>query len=488
MLRLPWKLTVLGGMLLMLAGCPERRDHSSKNEDLGLPPVPGQKPGVCTVKRSRTEPDLMGWDKHARVRLSQLRAQGVIAVRYTATCNSIELELLEHCIANGRYEYAEYPGSSAEKIIAENAGELSAKLPLGSLALGGSLKQGSALRIDYVLAGTQFIRADAEYTAKDLSGPECKRATHVVSSIHVGGFAFTRGASRDIQASATFFGMGAGGGQHQAIEEHFEEGDPQACLKARADGKYVSGCSVPLRLSLLPIAGRADGECPIGTRRQGDACVDAKEAEAPTKPPAPPPEKAGASVPLDTSGAHKSDALPPPTDTQGMIERMNQALKADQEGRLEDCVRYDRSALKFDENARTRLHLASCETRLGRLVDALKDAQAALQAGMTARDTALMKVARQRVMELLDRIPHVTFEPAPGAEITSVTFDERPVPLDSLMKKFSVDPGKHQVIMEGRLEQRRFRRVLQLEIEERDFTKIPVGPDGQPVTGRPDSP
>ena len=47
-------------------------------------------------------------------------------------------------------------------------------------------------------------------------------------------------------------------------------------------------------------------------------------------------------------------------------------------------------------------------------------------------DPAVMKIARERVEQLLRRVPHVTFQPAPGLEGLEVTFDERPVPTGAL--------------------------------------------------------
>ena len=56
-----------------------------------------------------------------------------------------------------------------------------------------------------------------------------------------------------------------------------------------------------------------------------------------------------------------------------------------------------------------------------------------------------MQVARTRVLETLARIPHVTFRKTPTAKLSHVSFDNRPVPLEYLEKKFSVDPGDHVV-------------------------------------------
>ena len=153
------------------------------------------------------------------------------------------------------------------------------------------------------------------------------------------------------------------------------------------------------------------------------------------------------------AGAGGDDTGDAPPESGGgvaaAIKLIQEALKADQEGRLEECIEKDKAALKIEEMPRTRLHLASCESRSTKLVDALKDAQKALEVGIQKRDAGVMKVARTRVKELLDRIPHVTFVPPPGVQDLSVKFDDRPVPNDALTKKFSVDPGKHRVVAEG---------------------------------------
>ncbi len=161
----------------------------------------------------------------------------------------------------------------------------------------------------------------------------------------------------------------------------------------------------------------------------------------------------------DVAGAGKAAAAPegggegaeeaPTGGLPAAIKLIKEALAADQEGRLEECIEKDKAALKIEEMPRTRLHLASCESRAGKLVDALKNAQKALEIGIQKKDAGVMKVARTRVKELLDRIPHVTFVPPPGVSDLQVKFDDRPVPTDALTKKFSVDPGKHTVVAEG---------------------------------------
>lgn len=157
------------------------------------------------------------------------------------------------------------------------------------------------------------------------------------------------------------------------------------------------------------------------------------------------------------------------------INLIKEALKADQEGRLEDCIAADKKALAIDDSPRTRLHLASCEARAGKLVDGLRDAQKALEVGLEKQDKSVTQIAFKRVQELLKRIPHVTFEPPTGVKDLKVSFDGRDVPIESLTKKFSVDPGKHKVVAEGTVNG--FTSKFDDEIEIKDREAAPSQPD-----------
>ncbi len=138
----------------------------------------------------------------------------------------------------------------------------------------------------------------------------------------------------------------------------------------------------------------------------------------------------------------------PGWDNADAFQLASAGLTADLAGHLDQCVENDKKSLDLEDKARTRLHLASCASRSGTLIDALKDSQRALKSGIEQKDVAVMRAARQRIQELLPRIPHVTFEPPEGVSDVTVRFDDREVKGD-LTKKFSVDPGKHQVHAEG---------------------------------------
>ncbi len=124
-------------------------------------------------------------------------------------------------------------------------------------------------------------------------------------------------------------------------------------------------------------------------------------------------------------------------------------LAASEAGDPGRCIAHDKRSLELQDHPRTRLHLSSCEAKSGHLLDALNDARRALEDGIREKDTALTRVARDQVELLLRRVPHVTFRPPSGVEHLTVTFDDRPVPTDSLTKRFSIDPGEHVVRAQG---------------------------------------
>lgn len=157
---------------------------------------------------------------------------------------------------------------------------------------------------------------------------------------------------------------------------------------------------------------------------------------APADPPPPPPAAGAPGAPKGWTSAEA-------------FQLASAGLAGDLAGKLDVCIEKDRESLKLEEQPGTRLHLASCERRSGKLIDALRDAQKALEDGIKKKDGPVMRVARDKVTELLQKIPHVTFQAPAGASDLAVTFDDRPVPRDALTKRFSVDPGKHTVHAEG---------------------------------------
>ena len=199
------------------------------------------------------------------------------------------------------------------------------------------------------------------------------------------------------------------------------------------------------------MAQQADPNAQLPPRTPPDIRTQWEEAKG---TPATPSDGAGDQTPAPAEptpvapGATPAGHIPGWTNVDAFQEA-SAGLAADMAGKLPDCIDHDRKSLELEEQARTRLHLSSCEARSAHLLDALGDAQKALEDGLRKRDPAVMKAARERVEMLLRRIPHVTFQPAPGMEDIQVTFDERAVPFKALTKRFSIDPGDHHVHAEG---------------------------------------
>jgi formylglycine-generating enzyme len=223
----------------------------------------------CSAIRPPTEPDLMAWDPGQRLRLKQLGEQGAVGVRYKAEGCNVELEVL-NCVGKGT-PYSFSPYSATETKVAKSQRDLYTELPLGAARFGGKVGGGRALRTDYMLAGLLATPVMESFPAERLEG-DCKRATHVVSQLYLGGFAMAAGESETI-AAASLFGVEAGVGQDRSAERLQAEGNANACQKAQEESTRESGCSVPLRIGLTPIAGRVAGSCPTGSEWNGSECV-----------------------------------------------------------------------------------------------------------------------------------------------------------------------------------------------------------------------
>jgi len=101
-------------------------------------------------------------------------------------------------------------------------------------------------------------------------------------------------------------------------------------------------------------------------------------------------------------------ANPQPEDSQKAgwaskpaYELSKQAVAAEVLGNFADCIEKDKAALLQEENLRARLHLALCESKAGKLLDALRDNSKALEIAKTKNDTATIKQVQERVTELV---------------------------------------------------------------------------------------
>lgn len=208
----------------------------------------------------------------------------------------------------------------------------------------------------------------------------------------------------------------------------------------------------------------------------GVAAAPVPAAEAPKPAPAPAtPAPAAAPVGILPDGWKSGEAF----------QLAMQATEAKEQGDYKLCVEKDLASLKLENQPRTRLHLSSCQYRSGKHKEALREAQKALDMGIARKDAALMKVARERVKQLIELMPHVTFRaPESGVSGLEVTFDGREVPTESLSKQFSVDPGTHTVTATGNVDGSRYVFEETRTIKEKELAEfiIKLTPPDAPIT------
>lgn len=197
------------------------------------------------------EIDLMGaWNDRAL--LGNLYKQGVVAVRYRAEGCELKLEVLSNCTGGAAYEFrGQYMREG--KLIRDQS-ELSAKLPLAVAELEGWLSSDRALQANYVIAGVASIPPSVSYRRADLAGQDCARATHIVSTLYLGGFSLVTVGASSAGARAGALGAGAGAQGTSSLSTVREEISEEACTASRSDGQLHRDCDKPLRVGLSALA------------------------------------------------------------------------------------------------------------------------------------------------------------------------------------------------------------------------------------------
>jgi hypothetical protein len=391
----------------------------------------------------------MGWDAGSRASLRAKRSLGVVAVRYHAEGCNVELEVLSNCIGTGTYTYLPY--SSHETKIVHDSRELYAELPIGAARLGGKLLGHRALRTDYMIVGMEQLPVVEAYRASDLRGPDCDRATHVVSLMYLGGFAMVAGDTRTIEAAASVFGAGAGGAQEEGTEHVAREGVAEACSRAETENRENDQCAVPLRLGLLPIAGRAPGGCAVGWSFDGHQCV-------------PRPERAAGDAPV--SDAERASAR----------ELFGEGYDLQRQGRFAEALDKFARAQAIFSAPTNMLHLAECQAALGKLLEAAESyrlvVRTPLPPGSPPAFQYAVDVAKSELAQVEPRVPRMTvrIEPA-GIPDARIEIDGRPLSSALIGVPVPHDPGMHAVrgLAAGYVTSEQT-----VTLEERDFKTVSV--------------
>jgi hypothetical protein len=225
------------------------------------------------------------------------------------------------------------------------------------------------------------------------------------------------------------------------------------------------GCTTPQK---CPPAGNAQRpqpgptQCKVGT-------PDEATGPVPELPPSPGNDDVG---PLSAPTTNLSPEA---------IDLVKEGLRADAAGDLQKCIENDRAALKLGGNSRVFLHISSCEHRKGKLVDALRDAEHALDNGLREKDANVLRIARVRVKELVEAVPHVHFVMPREREtdILKLTVDGHQVPEDAYNKNFSVDPGPHTVKVVGARNGQLFSEECKFDLAEKTRVPVTIGTPGR---------
>jgi hypothetical protein len=189
--------------------------------------------GMSCPQIDEAEPSIIALEGPKRAEIDKLRKRNVLAARYETKGCDVSIELLPQCLGpTNRYVYT--PMNGSESFVMQDADELLRKLPVGAATLVGPLRERGALRVDTKLVGAYALPDGSKISEIDFVGPDCRRATHFVRAVYVGGFrlAPTRAGAEPLA----------------------REGTPVICDRAASESLELSGCAAPLRLALVPMS------------------------------------------------------------------------------------------------------------------------------------------------------------------------------------------------------------------------------------------
>ncbi|MCA9589342.1 MAG: DUF1566 domain-containing protein [Myxococcales bacterium] len=242
----------------------------------------------CAITRSHSAPLIVEWPSTERAKLESLARGGVVPVSY-AGCH---MKTLASCRtrAGAKYRYVALTPKH-DVLRMRDEGELYANMPIYAASFRGKLERAGGLTVEMTIVG-RFESEAAPLSAADLDG-DCGEATHVITAITSGAFRFATGASAEVGAGGSAFGVAAGGRSASSREVLAQDGDERSCA-ASAEGAPAPpfGCGAFLRLEVTPLAKSAAARpapeatasspaappsavspCPKGSHRTEAGCV-----------------------------------------------------------------------------------------------------------------------------------------------------------------------------------------------------------------------
>jgi tetratricopeptide (TPR) repeat protein len=177
---------------------------------------------------------------------------------------------------------------------------------------------------------------------------------------------------------------------------------------------------------------------PTATLPSGKATADMNAAFDEAK-------KAAVAAAAPASTASGTPAIPGWTNIDAFQEA-SAARAAEQVGRYEQCVEHDMNSIKLEPHPRVQLHLAACEMRTGKLLDALKNSNEALKKGLQENDAELLRIGKLFVGRILELLPHVKFQIPSDVTDVNLKVDGNDIdPTKCPDRGCAFDPGDHTV-------------------------------------------
>lgn len=200
-------------------------------------------------------PLLVEWPAADRASLEAAATGGVVAVQY----DGCQMRVISRCEVGGGYDY-QGTTRKHDEVRIRDRDALYAKLPLGAARLEGALARDGQLNVALEIVGQRTVGSNDVAVPRDT--PDCREATHFVSTMSVGAFALYTGSSLDASATASLAktDVQAGGELRRSHEVLRTDGDLEACRDAVSGAEAPpEQCGALLRVELTPIDRRGNG-------------------------------------------------------------------------------------------------------------------------------------------------------------------------------------------------------------------------------------
>jgi hypothetical protein len=136
------------------------------------------------------------------------------------------------------------------------------------------------------------------------------------------------------------------------------------------------------------------------------------------------------------------------------------------------CEKLEESQ-RVDPKLGRLLNVAYCHEQLGKTATAWSEYNQAVAVALQSHQAERETFARGRAKELAAKLSFVRLEMQPGAEITGLTVDGRPISRDQWNVPFPIDPGSHELSFSA---SGHVTRTETVKVADTETVKVPVAP------------